>query len=93
MAATLPAPKKKRPTNLSLAQTRLAFGHRYAEGMNTSLSQVVNDLLGALEQTVQGQKVNAELAEDDPLDGLLAGWPNLDKKVLRKAQHEARLAR
>ncbi|MBL0212202.1 MAG: hypothetical protein IPQ13_15020 [Holophagaceae bacterium] len=93
MTAIQPVPKKKRPTNLSLAQAQLAFGHRYAEGLNISLSQVVNDLLGALEQTVQGLNVNTDPAEDDPLDGLLAGWPNLDKKELRKAQHKARLAR
>lgn len=93
MPAPIPAPKQKRPTNLSLAPARLAFGHRYAEGLNTSLSQVVDDLLGALEQTVQGRKMNAEPTESDPLDGLLAGWPNLDKKELRKAQHQARLAR
>lgn len=93
MPAPLPAPKQKRPTNLSLAPARLAFGHRYADGLNTSLSQVVDDLLGALEQTVQGRNLTTGLAENDPLDGLLAGWPNLDKKELRNAQHKARLAR
>ncbi len=93
MPAAVPAPKQKRPTNLSLAPARLAFGHRYADGLNTSLSQVVNDLLGALEQTIQGREVSTELDESDPLDGLLAGWPDLDKKELRKAQQEARLAR
>lgn len=93
MPATLPTPKQKRPTNLSLAPARLAFGHRYADGLNTSLSQVVDDLLGALEQTVQGRNLTIGLAENDPLDGLLAGWPNLDKKELRKAQHQARLSR
>ena len=93
MPAAIPTPKKKRPANLSLAPDRLAFGHRYAEGLNTSLSQVVNNLLGALEQTVQGLKVNTELTGNDPLDGLLAEWPDLDKKALRKAQHKARLVR
>ncbi len=93
MPAPVPAPKQKRPTNLSLTPARLAFGHRYADDLNTSLSQVVDDLLGALEQTVQGRNMNTGLAEDDPLDGLLLGWPDLDKKELRKAQHEARLLR
>jgi hypothetical protein len=32
-------------------------------------------------------------ASQDPLDGLLAGWPTLEKKDLRQAQHEARLGR
>jgi len=48
------------------------------------------DLLEALEHSVM---VQAESSEPDPLDGMLAGWPDLDKRVLRKAQHEHRLAR
>ncbi len=60
----MPASKPKRPSNLSLAPARVAFGHQ-----------------------------NTELTKSDPLDGLLASCPNLDKKALRKAQQEARLAR
>lgn len=35
----------------------------------------------------------AELTRRDLLDGLLAAWPNLGKKALRKAQHKTRLVR
>jgi hypothetical protein len=79
---------RRRPANLTLAPDRLRFGQRYAEANHTSLSQVVERLLGALEQTLN---MEAEPAAKDPLDGLLAGWPTLDKKDLRRAQHEARL--
>ena len=90
MPDTAPDPKRKRPSNLTLAPARLAFGHRYAQANQTSLSQVVNDLLEALEHSVSGQTGSGE---PDPLDGLLAGWPELDKKDLRKAQQRDRLAR
>jgi len=90
MPATLPGPKRKRPANLSLAPARLAFGHRYAAAHRTSLSQVVNDLLGALENA---SALPAEAADPDPLDGMLAGWPELEQRDLRKAQHAQRLAR
>lgn len=90
MPAPVPAPDRKRPANLSLAPDCLRFGKRYAEANQTSLSQVVEELLGALEQTVN---LKDEAAARDPLDGLLAGWPTLDKKDLRKAQHEARVHR
>jgi len=90
----LPAPVlkalRKRPANLSLAPDLLRFGQEYAKANQTSLSRVVEDLLGALQQTLAPQP---EPAVKDPLDGLLVGWPSLEKKELRKAQHEARLAR
>jgi hypothetical protein len=86
----VPAPQRKRPANLTLAPDRLRFGQQYAEANQTSLSRVVEELLGALEQTLA---LKAGPAGKDPLDGLLAGWPPLDKKDLRRAQHEARLAR
>ena len=60
----MPAPKRKRPTNLTPEPAKLGFGDR-----------------------------NAESAENGPLDGLLVGWPNFDKKTLRMAQHAASLAR
>ena len=90
----MPAPVlktlRKRPANLSLAPDRLRFGQEYAKANQTSLSRVVEELLGALQQTLVPQP---EPAVKDPLDGLLAGWPSLEKKELRQAQHEARLAR
>ncbi len=88
MPALLPQAQRKRSTNLSLAPDRLRFGQRYAETRDTSLSQVVEDLLGALEQSLL-----AEADSRDPLDGLLAGWPEEDKKVLRRAQHAGRARR
>jgi hypothetical protein len=86
----LPASQRKRPANLTLAPERLQFGQIYAEAHQISLSGLVESLLGALEQTVA---LKVDPAVKDPLDGLLAGWPNLDKKGLRAAQHEARLGR
>ena len=80
----------KHPTNLSLAPDRVRFGQQYAAANHTSLSKVVEDLLGSLEQALN-QEPRTEAK--DPLDGLLSGWPDLDKKELRRAQHEARLAR
>ena len=90
MPALLPESERKHPANLSLAPARLAFGHRYAEAHQTSLSQVVDDLLAALEGAVAAEPGDRER---DPLDGLLAGWPEVDKKDLRREQHERRLAR
>jgi len=78
----------KRSTNLSLAPDRLRFGQQYAEANQTSLSRVVEELLGALEQAV-GPKLDSPAV--DPLDGLLVDWPATDKGELRRAQHEARL--
>jgi hypothetical protein len=86
----MPEPEHKRAANLSLSPSRLAFGHRYAEAHHTSLSQVVNDLLEALENSVT---LKASQPGQDPLDGLLAGWPDLDKSDLRKGQHQKRLGR
>jgi hypothetical protein len=90
----VPAPilevQRKRPTNLTLAPDLLRFGQRYAEANQTSLSKVVEELLAALELTFAPQ---AEPMVKDPLDGLLLGWPSMEKKDLRRAQHEARLAR
>lgn len=88
MPAPLPQAQRKRSTNLSLAPERLRFGQRYAEIRDTSLSQVVEDLLAALEQSLQ-----ADADQRDPLDGLLAGWPEEDKKSLRRAQHSNRAGR
>lgn len=88
-----PPPSKalrKRPANLTLAPDRFRFGQRYAQERHTSLSQVVEDLLGALEHALAAQDAHPT---SDPLDGLLAGWPAEDKKPLRRAQHEDRLAR
>ena len=82
--------QRKHPTNLSLAPDRLLFGQNYAAANQTSLSRVVEDLLGALEQAWTQKP---EAGAKDPLDGLLVGWPDLDKKELRRAQHEARLGR
>jgi hypothetical protein len=90
MPAHIPETQRKRPANLTLAPDRLRFGQRYAEANRTSLSRVVEELLGALEQTFAPQP---ESAVQDPLDGLLVGWPSTEKKDLRRAQHEARLAR
>ena len=90
MPAHIPEPQRKRPANLTLAPDRLCFGKKYAEANQTSLSRVVEELLGALELTLAPQP---ELAVKDPLDGLLVGWPSMEKKDLRRAQHEARLAR
>lgn len=90
MPAPRPEPQRKHPANLSLAPARLAFGHRYAEAHQTSLSQVVEDLLAALEHSLAADAPNAD---PDPLDGLLAGWPDLDKRDLRRGQHGKRLAR
>ena len=90
MPAHILETQRTRPANLSLAPDRLHFGQRYAEANQTSLSRVVEELLGALERTFAPQP---EPAERDPLDGLLVGWPSVDKKELRRAQHEARLAR
>ncbi len=91
MPASLPEQKRKRPANLSLSAERLQFGQRFARAHQTSLSQVVEDLLGALEGSVPSGSIAS--SSDDPLDGMLAGWPELDKKALRKEQHERRLAR
>ena len=87
----MPQIRRKRPTNLSLAPARLAFAHGYAEAHATSLSKLVENLLGALEQVVGG----SESASMDPLDGILLGSPmaELDKKELRRTRHEARLSR
>jgi hypothetical protein len=90
MPAHLPELQRKRPANLTLAPDRLRFGQRYAKANQTSLSRVVEELLGALEQTLGPQP---DVAVKDPLDGLLAGWPSMEKKELRRAQHEARLAK
>lgn len=90
MPAPIPESKRKRPANLSLAPDRLRFGQQYAEAHQTSLSQVVEELLGALEQTVSSVP---HPSLEDPLDGLLAGWPTFDKRELRQGQHEVRLTR
>lgn len=90
MPAPVPESLHKRPANLSLAPDRLRFGQRYAEAHQTSLSQVVEALLGALEQATD---LKAGPAAGDPLEGLLADWPPMDKQELRRAQHEARLGR
>jgi len=90
MPSSIPEPKRKRPANLTLAPDRLRFGQAYAQANQTSLSRVVEELLGALEQALAPQP---EPALKDPLDGLLAGWPSLEKQDLRRAQHEARLGR
>ena len=90
MPAQVPETQRKRPANLTLAPDRLRFGQRYAEAHQMSLSRVVEELLGALEQTFAPQP---EPASKDPLDGLLVDWPPIEKKDLRRAQHEARLAR
>lgn len=90
MPASLPEHRRKRPANLTLTPERLRFGQRYAESQGTSLSRVVEDLLGALERAVGPLP---EALMDDPLDGLLVGWPSMDKKELRQAQHEARIGR
>lgn len=88
--AAIPKPQHKRPANLTIDPDRLRFGQKYAEVNQTSLSRVVEELLGALEQAF-GPK--PEPTVKDPLDGLLLGWPSVEKKDLRHAQHEARLAR
>jgi len=90
MPAHIPEPQRKRPANLTIAPDRLRFGQKYAEANHTSLSRVVEELLGALEQTFSPQ---SGPAAKDPLDGLLVDWPSMEKKDLRRAQHEARLAR
>ena len=90
MSAHIPDSQRKRSANLSLALHQLRFGQQYAKANQTSLSRVVEELLGALEKTVV-QK--AEAAPQDPLDGLLVGWPTSSKQDLRRAQHEARLAK
>ena len=76
---------------LSLSVERLQFGQRFAQAHQTSLSQVVEDLLGALEGSLPPG--SSASPSHDPLDGMLAGWPELDKTALRKEQHERRLAR
>ena len=88
MPAPLADSQKKRPANLTLAPERLRFGQEYAQSQQTSLSKVVEDLLGALEQSLTTRTETVAL---DPLDGLLAGWPQPDKKELRAAQQQARL--
>ncbi|NTV74109.1 MAG: hypothetical protein HGA66_07865 [Holophaga sp.] len=90
MPALLSESNRKRPANLSLAPDTLRFGQEYAEANHTSLSKVVEELLGALEQTLTRHE---DSAFPDPLDGLLADWPDDDKKDLRREQHGARLAR
>jgi len=82
--------RRKRPTNLSLAPARLAFAHGYAEAHSTSISELVENLLGALEQVVQAPR---NMETTDPLDGILLGtaMANLDKKTLRESRHKARL--
>jgi len=88
----MPRPGRKRPTNLSLASDRLAFAHGYAEAHSTSLSGLVEGLLGALEQVTQA---NLGTTTPDPLDGMLLGTAlaTQDKQALRQARHEARLSR
>ena len=88
----MPQSRRKRPTNLSLAPARLAFAHGYAEAHATSLSELVDNLLGALEQVTQP---SLKTAVSDPLDGMLldTALAELDKKALRQARHEARLSR
>ena len=88
MPVLVPPSQRKRPANLTLAPETLRFGQRYAEANHMSLSGVVEALLSALEQTVA---TRADPVTRDPLDGLLVGWPDLDKKALRAAQHQARL--
>ena len=88
-ARVLPA-QRKRPANLTLSPDKLQFGQKYAEANQTSLSSVVESLLGALEQTLA---MKPDPGGQDPLDGLLAGWPDLDKKALRASQHRGRLGR
>ena len=92
MPANMPESLRKRPANLTLAPDRLRFGQRYAEANQTSLSRVVEELLGALERTLTPAS-GPEATLKDPLDGLLAGWPSQDKKELRQAQHQQRLTR
>ena len=88
----MPPSRRKRATNLSLAPATLAFAHGYAEAHATSLSELVDNLLGALQQVSQPP---LEAAASDPLDGMLLGTAlaELDKKTLRQARHEARLSR
>lgn len=88
----MPQTRRKRPTNLSLAPARLAFAHGYAEAHATSLSELVENLLGALEQVAHP---SLKTAVADPLDGILLGTPlaELDKRALRRARHEARITR
>jgi hypothetical protein len=88
----MPQSRRKRPTNLSLAPARLAFAHGYAEAHATSLSELVENLLGALEQVAHP---SLKTAVTDPLDGILLGTQlaELDKQALRRARHEARLSR
>ena len=83
---------RKRPTNLSLAPARLAFGHDYAAAHGTSLSELMENLLCALEQVT---RPTLESPNPDPLDGILLGTPmaDLDKRALRRAHHEARAGR
>jgi hypothetical protein len=83
---------RKRPTHLSLTPARLAFGRRYAAGHGTSLSELTDNLLSALEQVAEAP---LEEAAPDPLDGILLGTAmvDLDKRALRHARHEGRLAR
>ena len=90
MPARVQESQRKRPANLSISPHCLRFGQGYAEANQTSLSQVVEDLLGALEQTMN---LGPPSASVDPLDGMLVGWPQLDKKELRRSQQEARLSR
>ena len=88
----MPQPRRKRPTNLSLHPARLAFAHGYAEAHATSLSELVDNLIGALEQVVNAPPLETE---PDPLDGILVGTPmaDMDKVELRRLHHEARLSR
>jgi len=79
--------QRKRPAHLTLAPEILRFGRGYAEAHHTSLSGVVEALLGALEQTVA---TRGDPVTRDPLDGLLVGWPDLDKTALRAFQQQAR---
>ena len=90
MTDILHAPNRKRPANLSLSSERLRFGRQYAKANQTSLSQVVEELLAALEAAL---KSTGRTEPPDPLDGLLVGWPEADKHDLRAAQHSARLSR
>jgi hypothetical protein len=84
------ASRRKQPANLSLSVDRLKFGRQYAKARHTSLSGVVEELLEALEHA-WNPKAGSE--PPDPLDGLLAGWPDETTQDLRAAQHTARLAR
>ena len=90
MPARSSEPRQKRQINLSLAPDRVAFGRQYAEAQQVSLSQVVSDLLAALEQAVAA---GGNPAGPDPLEGMLADWPSMDKRDLRRAQQKARTAR